>query len=92
MGMVVQNNINALKAKNRLSANIVGLKKASEKLSSGYRINRAGDNAAGLAVSEKMRVQIKGLNQAVRSSQDGINMVQTFEGAAQETHSWCKRF
>ncbi|MCM1165089.1 MAG: hypothetical protein NC299_05320 [Lachnospiraceae bacterium] len=83
--------MNAINAYNRLNANVAGLKKASEKLSSGYRINRAGDDAAGLAISEKMRSQIKGLNQAVRNSQDGINMIQTFEGAAQETHSILQR-
>ncbi len=83
--------MNAINAYNRLNANVAGLKKASEKLASGYRINRAGDDAAGLAISEKMRSQIKGLNQAVRNSQDGINMIQTFEGAAQETHSILQR-
>ncbi len=91
MGMVVQHNMNALNAYNKLNANVAGLKKSSEKLSSGYRINRAGDDAAGLAISEKMRSQIKGLNQAVRNSQDGINMIQTFEGAAQESHSILQR-
>ena len=91
MGMVVQHNMNAINSYNKLNANVAGMKKSSEKLSSGYRINRAGDDAAGLAVSEKMRSQIKGLNQAIRNSQDGINMVQTFEGAAQETHSILQR-
>ena len=91
MGMVVQHNLNALKAGNRLRSNVAGLKKSSEKLSSGYRINRAGDDAAGLAISEKMRSQIRGLNQAVRNSQDGINMIQTFEGAAQESQSILQR-
>lgn len=91
MGMVVQHNLNALNSYNKLTANVAGMKKSSEKLSSGYRINRAGDDAAGLAISEKMRSQIKGLNQAVRNSQDGINMIQTFEGAAQETHSILQR-
>ncbi|MDE7399639.1 MAG: hypothetical protein K2N06_08945, partial [Oscillospiraceae bacterium] len=89
--MVVQHNMNALNAYNKLNANVTGLRKSSEKLSSGYRINRAGDDAAGLAISEKMRSQIRGLNQAVRNSQDGINMIQTFEGAAQETHSILQR-
>ncbi len=83
--------MNALNAYNRLNANVAGLKKASEKLSSGYRINRAGDDAAGLAISEKMRSQIKGLNQAKRNAQDGISMIQTFEGAAQETHTILQR-
>ena len=89
--MVVQHNMNAINAYNRLNANVAGLRKASEKLASGYRINRAGDDAAGLAISEKMRSQIRGLNQAVRNSQDGINMIQTFEGAAQETHNILQR-
>ena len=91
MGMVVQHNMNAINSYNKLNANVAGMKKSSEKLSSGYRINRAGDDAAGLAVSEKMRSQIKGLNQAIRNSQDGINMIQTYEGAAQETHSILQR-
>ncbi len=91
MGMVVQHNMNALNAYNKLNANVAGLKKASEKLSSGYRINRAGDDAAGLAISEKMRSQIRGLNQAKRNAQDGISMIQTFEGAAQETHTILQR-
>ena len=91
MGMVVQHNLNAMSAYNKLNSNVTGLKKSSEKLSSGYRINRAGDDSAGLAISEKMRSQIRGLNQAVRNSQDGINMIQTFEGAANETHSILQR-
>ena len=90
-GMVVQHNMNALNSYNRLNTNIGGLKKSSEKLSSGYRINRAGDDAAGLAISEKMRSQIRGLNQAKRNSQDGISMIQTYEGALQETHSILQR-
>ncbi len=89
--MVVQHNINAMTAYNKLNVNVTGLKKSSEKLASGYRINRAGDDAAGLAVSEKMRSQIKGLNQAVRNAQDGINMIQTFEGAATNTHEILQR-
>ena len=89
--MVVQHNMNALSAYNKLNTNVAGLKKSSEKLASGYRINRAGDDAAGLAISEKMRSQIRGLNQAVRNSQDGINMIQTYEGAAQETHNILQR-
>lgn len=91
MGMVVQHNLNALTAYNKLNTNVAGLKKSSEKLASGYRINRAGDDAAGLAISEKMRSQIRGLNQAVRNSQDGINMIQTYEGAAQETQNILQR-
>ena len=91
MGMIVQHNMNALSAYNKLNTNVAGLKKSSEKLSSGYRINRAGDDAAGLAISEKMRSQIRGLNQAKRNSQDGISMIQTFEGALQESHSILQR-
>lgn len=91
MGMVVQHNMNALNAYNKLNTNVAGLKKSSEKLSSGYRINRAGDDAAGLAISEKMRSQIRGLNQAKRNSQDGISMIQTFEGATNESHSILQR-
>lgn len=90
-GMVVQHNMNALNAYNKLNVNVNGLKKSSEKLSSGYRINRAGDDAAGLAISEKMRSQIRGLTQAKRNAQDGISMIQTYEGAAQETHSILQR-
>ena len=89
--MVVQHNLNALNSYNRLNANVAGLKKASEKLSSGYRINRAGDDAAGLAISEKMRSQIRGLSQAKRNAQDGISMIQTYEGALQESHSILQR-
>lgn len=91
MGMVVQHNMNALNAYNKLNSNVSGLKKSSEKLSSGYRINRAGDDAAGLAISEKMRSQIRGLTQAKRNAQDGISLIQTFEGAAQESHSILQR-
>ncbi len=91
MGMVVQHNLNALTAYNKLNTNVAGLKKSSEKLASGLRINRAGDDAAGLAISEKMRSQIRGLNQSVRNAQDGINMIQTYEGAAQETHNILQR-
>ncbi|MCI5667995.1 MAG: flagellar hook protein, partial [Oscillospiraceae bacterium] len=89
--MIVQHNMNALNAYNKLNTNVAGLKKSSEKLSSGYRINRAGDDAAGLAISEKMRSQIRGLTQAKRNSQDGISMIQTFEGAAQESHAILQR-
>ncbi len=90
-GMVVQHNMNALNSYNRLNFNVSSMKKSAEKLSSGYRINRAGDDAAGLAISEKMRSQIRGLNQAKRNSQDGISMIQTFEGALTETHSILQR-
>ncbi len=90
-GMVVQHNMNSLNAYNRLNFNVTSMKKSAEKLASGYRINRAGDDAAGLAISEKMRSQIRGLNQAKRNAQDGISMIQTFEGALTETHSILQR-
>ncbi len=90
-GMIVQHNMNALNSYNRLNFNVASMKKSSEKLSSGYTTNLAGDDAAGLAISEKMRSQIRGLNQAKRNAQDGISMIQTYEGALQETHSILQR-
>lgn len=89
MGMVVQHNRNAINVYGRLKTNITGLQKASEKLASGYRINRVGDDAAGLAISE-MRSQIRGLNQSIRNSQDGINLIQTFEGADKKLTAFSK--
>ncbi len=89
--MRIQNNISALFASNRLAATDTSLSKSLEKLSSGYRINRAGDDAAGLAISEKMRAQIGGLNKAVQNAQDAISLVQTAEGALNETHSILQR-
>ena len=89
--MVVQHNLSAMNSTRLLGVNQSSLSKNLEKLSSGYAINRAGDNAAGLAISEKMRSQIAGLNQASTNSQDGISMVQTFEGALQETDSILQR-
>jgi flagellin len=89
--MVVQHNLSAMNSTRLLGVNQSGLAKNLEKLSSGYAINRAGDNAAGLAISEKMRSQIAGLNQASTNSQDGISMVQTFEGALQETDAILQR-
>lgn len=91
MSLVVQHNLPALNAQNQLRVNLNNNQKATEKLSSGYRINRAGDDAAGLAISEKMRGQIRGLDQAVRNAQDGISLIQTAEGALQETHSILQR-
>jgi flagellin len=85
--MVIKHNIAAENAGRYLKTNTGKLSKSLEKLSSGYTINRAGDNAAGLAVSEKMRAQIAGLDQAVNNAQDGISMVQTFEGALMESHN-----
>jgi flagellin len=89
--MQITTNVAALNAQRNL--NVTGLKmgKVLEKLSSGYRINRAADDAAGLAISEKMRAQIRGNQQAVRNAQDGISMLQTAEGALDETHAILQR-
>jgi len=91
MGMVVQHNMSAMNANRNLGITATNLSKSTEKLSSGYKINRAGDNAAGLAISEKMRGQIRGLDQASSNSEDGISMIQTAEGALTETHSILQR-
>ena len=90
-GMVVQHNLNAINANNKMVMNVSGTKKATEKLSSGYAINRAGDNAAGLAISEKMRSQIRGLSQATKNANDGISLIQTAEGGLNETHAILQR-
>ncbi len=89
--MIINHNIAALNTYRQLSNNNVVGNKSLEKLSSGLRINRAGDDAAGLAISEKMRAQIRGLDQAVRNAQDGISMIQTAEGNLNETHSILQR-
>ena len=89
--MVVQHNLTAMNANRYLGINNTKLSKSLEKLSSGYAINRAGDNAAGLAVSEKMRSQIAGMEQGVKNAQDAISMIQTFEGALTETDSILQR-
>lgn len=89
--MIINHNIAALNTYNRLSANNTQTSKSLEKLSSGLRINRAGDDAAGLAISEKMRGQIRGLDQAQRNAQDSISLIQTAEGALTETHSILQR-
>ena len=89
--MIINHNMNALNAHRNMTANNTQAGKAMEKLSSGLRINRAGDDAAGLAISEKMRAQINGLDQASRNSQDGISLIQTAEGALNETHSILQR-
>jgi flagellin len=89
--MIINHNISALNAWRGLSQTNSALAKSLEKLSSGMRINRAADDAAGLAISEKMRGQINGLNQAVRNAQDGISLIQTAEGALNETHSILQR-
>jgi flagellin len=89
--MIINHNISALNTYNRLMINNSGVSKSLEKLSSGMRINRAADDAAGLAISEKMRSQIRGLDQAQRNAQDGISLIQTAEGALSETHSILQR-
>lgn len=89
--MRINHNITAFNTYRQLSNNTNATSKSLEKLSSGLRINRAGDDAAGLAISEKMRGQIRGLDQATRNSQDGISLIQTAEGALNETHSILQR-
>ncbi len=89
--MVVQHNLTAMNANRQLGITTTAQSKASEKLSSGYRINRAGDDAAGLSISEKMRSQIRGLNKASDNAADGISLIQTAEGALNETHSILQR-
>lgn len=91
MGMVVRSNIMALNANRQLGMNNTQVGKSLEKLSSGFKINRAGDDASGLAISEKMKAQIKGLETASANSQDGISLVQTAEGALTEVHSMLNR-
>jgi len=89
--MRIYNNINAVDAQRNLSITGMMLSKSIEKLSSGLRINRAADDAAGLSISEKLRAQINGLDQATRNAQDGISMIQTAEGALNEVHSMLQR-
>jgi flagellin len=89
--MVVQHNISAQNANEAMRKNVSGLKKSTEKLSTGYSINRAADNAAGLAISEKMRSQIRGLTQATANSNDAISLIQTAEGGLQETEDILQR-
>ena len=89
--MIINNNIAALNTHRQLSFNNTNVGKNLEKLSSGFQINRAGDDAAGLAISEKMRAQIKGLDMASKNAQDGISLIQTAEGALAETHSILQR-
>ncbi len=91
MGLRIQNNVEAFNAHRQLSSTATKAAKSMEKLSSGYRINRAADDAAGLAISEKMRAQIGGLGQAQRNAQDGVSLVQTAEGALNEVHSMLQR-
>ncbi len=89
--MIVQHNMAAANTNRQLGITTGSLAKSTEKLSSGYRINRAGDDAAGLSISEKMRGQIRGLQQASTNAQDGISLIQTAEGALNETHSILQR-
>lgn len=89
--MIINHNLNSMNAHRNMSFNTTQTGKAMEKLSSGLRINRAGDDAAGLAISEKMRGQIRGLDQASRNSQDGISLIQTAEGALNESHAILQR-
>jgi flagellin len=89
--MVIQHNMASANTNRQLGITTGNLSKSTEKLSSGYRINRAGDDAAGLSISEKMRGQIRGLDRASTNAQDGISLIQTAEGALQETHSILQR-
>ena len=89
--MVVQHNLSAMNANRMLNVTTSAQSKSTEKLSSGYKINRAADDAAGLSISEKMRKQIKGLTQASSNAQDGVSAVQTAEGALTEVHSMLQR-
>ncbi|MNB76730.1 Flagellin [compost metagenome] len=91
MGMFINTNVGAINANRNLSFNNTQMSKTMEKLSSGYRINRAADDAAGLAISEKMIYQVNGLNQAQRNAQDGISLLQTAEGDLTEVHSMLQR-
>ena len=91
MAMVVQHNLRAMNSNRMLNVNTQSQVKSAEKLSSGYKINRAADDAAGLAISEKMRRQVRGLTQASANAQDGISMVQTAEGALNEVHDMLQR-
>lgn len=89
--MRINHNLAAMNTHRQLTSNTASTGKSLEKLSSGYRINRAGDDAAGLAISEKMRGQIRGLDQASRNAQDAISLVQTAEGAMSTTHNILQR-
>jgi len=89
--MVVQHNLQAANTGRMLGQNVKAVAKSTEKLSSGYAVNRAADDAAGLSISEKMRNQIRGINQAVKNSEDGISAIQTAEGNMNEIHSILQR-
>ncbi|WP_194192681.1 flagellin [Clostridium chrysemydis] len=89
--MIINHNLSAMNSQNKLNINAFNQSKSMEKLSSGFRINRASDDAAGLSISEKMRGQIRGLQQGSRNAQDGISLIQTAEGAAGETQEILQR-
>lgn len=89
--MVVQHNMQAANTNRMLGQNVKAVSKSTEKLSSGYKVNRAADDAAGLSISEKMRNQIRGINQAVNNSEDGVSLIQTAEGNMNEIHSILQR-
>ncbi len=89
--MVVQHNLSAMNTNRQMGTVTNALSKSTEKLSSGYKINRAADDAAGLSISEKMRSQIRGLDKASSNAQDGISLIQVAEGALNETHSILQR-
>ena len=91
MSMVVQHNLTAMNSNRMLGVTTSAQAKSSEKLSSGYRINRAADDAAGLTISEKMRKQIRGLDRASTNAEDGVSAVQTAEGALTEVHDMLQR-
>lgn len=89
--MVVQHNMQSINTNRMLGQNVKAVRKSTEKLSSGYGVNRAADDAAGLSISEKMRNQIRGLNQAVKNAEDGVSLIQTAEGNMNEIHSILQR-
>ncbi len=89
--MVVQHNMQAINTNRMLGQNVKAVAKSTEKLSSGYRVNRAADDAAGLSISEKMRNQIRGINQSVKNAEDGVSLIQTAEGNLNEVHSILQR-
>ncbi len=89
--MVVQHNLQAANTNRMLSSNVKAVSKSTEKLSSGYQVNRAADDAAGLSISEKMRNQIRGINQSVKNAEDGVSLIQTAEGNMGEVHSILQR-
>src|SRR3954447_8794862 len=91
MSLRINNNIEAFNAHRQLASTQAKQSKSMERLSSGYRINRAADDAAGLAISEKLRGQISGVNQSERNAQDAVSLVQTAEGALNEVHSMLQR-